>query len=165
MKNLIAVVLAAALLLGVGAGVSYAYLTAQDDAANQFEAASVDVDIQEDFDPPDEVKPGMAIPKSPRVYSSSDVDCYVRAMVHFSSSDAQKCCEPLAINEGWSDGGDGYYYWENPLPPGESTGTLFDSVTIRQDAEEEIPPFEILVYAEAVQCGGLSREEAWEKTV
>lgn len=165
MKNFIVAVLAAALLLGVGAGVSYAYLTAEDNAKNQFQVSSVDIHVDENFDPPPDVVPGQVITKAPCVVSSSDKDCYVRVAVHFSDSAAEGFCEPLVINSGWSDGGDGYYYWGNPLPPGQKTGTLFDSVKIRQDAGNKLAPFEILVYAEAVLSDGLSMKEAWEKTI
>lgn len=164
MKNMIIAMLAGALILGVGAGVSYAYLTAQDDAANNFGVSSVDITIDERFEPPGEVTPGNVIIKAPRICSSSDIDCYVRAAVHFTDSDAKDCCDALAINPGWRDGEDGYYYWQERLQPGGQTGTLFDRVTIKQGTDK-IPPFDILVYAEAVQCGNNTMKEAWEETV
>lgn len=165
MKKFIFAVLAAALFMGAGVGVSYAYLTAKDDAANHFRVSSVDIKIEEDFDPPPDVVPGQVITKAPCVVSNSDTECYVRMSVHFSDSRAEGFCEPLQINDGWADGGDGYFYWGAPLAPGEKTGTLFDSVTIRQDAGDNIPQFEILVYAEAVLCGDLSMEEAWKEAI
>lgn len=164
MKNLMIAMLAGALILGVGAGVSYAYLTAQDDAANHFRVSSVDITVEENFDPPGEITPGKVIVKAPRICSGSDIDCYVRAAVRFTDSAAQDCCETLAINPGWQAGEDGYYYWQERLQPGGQTGTLFDRVTIRQEAGE-IPPFDILVYAEAVQCGNHTMKEAWEEIV
>lgn len=165
MKKFIFAVVAASLLLGVGAGVSYAYLTAQDEADNAFGVSSVDIGIEENFDPPGEVAPGQVITKAPRIQSSSDTDCYVRVSVRFSSSEAEKLTEPLVINSGWQRGEDGYYYWTSPLGPGQKTGTLFDRVTIRQDAGDDIPPFRILVYAEAVACRNFSMQEAWKETV
>lgn len=164
MRNVIIAVLAVALLLGVGAGVSYSYLTAQDNAANHFEVSSVDIKIDETFEPPGEITPGRVITKAPRISSSSDTDCYVRAAVRFTDSDARDCCEALAINPGWEEGSDGYYYWKDRLKPGQQTGSLFDCVTIKKDAGE-IPPFDILIYAEAIQCGEQTMKEAWEKTV
>lgn len=160
MKNFLTAVLAAALLLGVGAGVSYAYLAAKDNAVNEFQVSSVDIHVEEEFDPPGDVQPGQVIKKSPRVVSSSTTDCYVRVRVHFTDSAAEQCCEPLSIGPGWEAGTDGFYYWQSALAPGGRTGALFESVKIRGDAGE-IPPFDILVYAEAVQCGGLSAADAW----
>lgn len=162
MKSFIAAVLAAALLLGAGAGVSYAYLTAQDSAENIFGTSGAEISVREEFQPPAEVKPGSMIPKNPRIFSSSDTDCYVRMRVRFSDSGAEKLCEPLAIRPGWEKREDGYYYWSERLAPGAETAPLFAHVEIRTDAETQIPPFEILIYAEAVQCGALTPEEAWK---
>lgn len=163
MKKQVATILAAALVLGAGAGTSYAYLTGQDQAENGFRASEVDVDIEETFDPVPEINPGTTIVKAPSVLSRSDIECYVRVMIRFSDSDAENFCEPLNINKGWSRGEDGYYYWDRKLKPGERTGTVFDRVKIRSDVPgEEVKPFEILVYAEAVQCQGQTMEEAWE---
>ncbi len=153
--------LAAALLLGVGAGVSYAYLLARDDAVNRFRASPVDIEVPEEFEPPGKTEAGQIVKKAPRAVNSSDTACYVRMSVHFSDSDAEALCEPLAINPGWEKGADGFYYWLEPLLAGADTGTLFDHVTIRKEAKE-IPAFEILVYAEAVHCGGRGMKEAWE---
>lgn len=165
MKKFIVAVMTAALFLGVGAGASYAYLTAQDGADNPFRVSSVDIGIEENFKPPGEVTPGQVITKAPRLRSSSDTDCYVRMSVRFSSSEAEALTEPLRINAGWQKGQDGFYYWQERLAPGATTGTLFDSVKIREDARADIPPFRILVYAEAVACKNLSMNEAWEETV
>ncbi|MDO4344316.1 MAG: TasA family protein [Eubacteriales bacterium] len=163
MKNMIIAILAAALLLGVGAGMSYAYLSAQDKAQNDFQASSVDIGIEEEFDPPTEIIPGMEIKKSPRIISSSKTECYVRAIVRFSDSSAAEKCDPLLINDGWEKREDGYYYWKGALKPGEATAALFDSIFVRQNVKEEIPPFQVLVYAEAVRCSDAGEEDSWKK--
>ncbi len=162
MKKKILGVMAAALILGVGAGTSYAYLTGNDQADNYFAASETKIEIQETFPPVPEITPGTVITKAPRAVSSSDVSCYVRMMVRFSDSEAEAFCEPLVIRQGWTDRGDGYYYWEKEVQPGESTEALFDSVTVKKDvSSEELKPFDILVYAEAVQSRGMGMEEAW----
>lgn len=162
MKKKILGVMAAALILGMGAGTSYAYLTGRDQADNYFAASETKIEIQETFTPVSKLTPGMVITKAPRAVSSSDVSCYVRMTVRFSDSEAESFCEPLVIRQGWSDRGDGYYYWEKELQPGETTDALFDSVAVKKDAgAEELKPFEILVYAEAVQSRGMGMEEAW----
>lgn len=162
MRKRVIAVTAAALLLGAGAGTTYAYLTGQDRAENIFQASKTEIAIEEGFEPPADPSPGSVIKKAPRAVSSSGTECYVRMMVQFSDSAAKACCEPLAINGGWSQRADGYYYWLEKVQPGERTGTLFDTVKIRADVkQEEIPDFDILVYAEAVQCVGREMEEAW----
>ncbi len=160
MKKGLVAALASALVFGAGAGVSFAYLTAKDAANNQFRVSSVEIGIEEKFVPPGALTPGGAIQKSPKVRSASDTDCYVRVAVRFTDSDAEQACEPLAIGGGWQKKEDGYYYWGSPLRPGEVTGAVFDQVKIRQNAAK-IPPFDILVYAEAVYCNGKTMEEAW----
>jgi hypothetical protein len=92
--------------------------------------------------------------KAPRVHSESDTDCFVRIRVVFTE-DADWLCEPLSIHEGWSSGGDGYYYWKEALSPGQDTAPLFETVKFREDIDEaDITPFDILVYSESVQAKG-----------
>lgn len=153
---------AAACILSAAAGITYAYLTSADDAENTFDAAKVDIKIVEEFDPPEDPVPGDVIKKSPKVHSDSDTDCYVRIRVELTN-DAGSICEPPIINSGWSYSEDGYYYWDKVLAPGQDTGTLFDTVKIKDGIKkEEIKPFDILVYAESVQAGGISAKEAWK---
>lgn len=149
-------------ILSAAAGITYAYLTSADDAKNTFDAAKADIKIIEEFDPPKDPVPGDIITKSPKVHSDSDTDCYVRIRVEFTN-DAGSICEPLIINPGWKGSDDGYYYWEQALAPGKETGTLFDTVKIKDGIKkEEIKPFDILVYAESVQAGGAAAEDAWK---
>lgn len=163
MKKRIVIMLAATLAAGVGAGTSYAYLTGQDEAENVFSASQTDIIVEEVFEPVEELTPGLVIVKAPKVTSQSGTMCYVRMRVCFSDQEAEEKCLPLVINSGWTKKEDGFYYWKAPLAPGESTGTLFDSVTIRDDVEkEELEAFELDVYAEAVQYAGLSEAAAWE---
>lgn len=153
--------LAIVLILAATTGITYAYLTAKDDVENTFDVSEVDITVDEDFEP-EPPEPGKVIKKAPKVQSSSDTYCYVRIRYNFSSSDAEALCEPIEINYGWSLGADGYYYWDNVVEPGGETGTLFDYVKIKDGIKtDDIIPFDILVYAEAVQTNGLSAEEAW----
>ncbi|MDO4523151.1 MAG: SipW-dependent-type signal peptide-containing protein [Eubacteriales bacterium] len=163
MRRYIWTVMAAVLVLGAGVGTSYAYLTAEDEVNNEFSVSETGITITEEFDPPKELRPGQVITKKPWIVSSSNVDCYVRAMVRFSDSRAESFCEALEIQEGWEPAEDGYYYWKEKLAPGETTGALFETVRLREDTEkEELVPFELLVYAEAVQCGELEASDAWK---
>ncbi len=153
--------IAAALTMTAGLGTTYAYLTAQDSVENTFDAAEVDITVEEGFEPtPPE--PGKVIKKAPRIRSDSDTDCYVRMRYEFTSSDAEKLCESVKTNPGWTKKSDGYYYWNSIVKPGGETGTLFDRIQIRSGiTAEEIIPFDILVYAEAVQAKGQSLASAW----
>ena len=159
-KHLIPLI-AAALTLTAGLGTTCAYLTARDSVENTFDVSEVDITVEEGFEPtPPE--PGKAIKKAPKIRSGSDTDCYVRMRYEFTSSDAEKLCEPVKVNPGWTKKSDGYYYWNGIVKPGEETGTLFDRIQIKSGiAKEELIPFDILVYAEAVQAKGQSLESAW----
>lgn len=160
-KNLVISLALLVLILTAGVYTAYAYLTAQDDVENTFDAAEVDVSVDEDFEP-EPPGPGSVIKKAPRVHSHSDTDCYVRMRYVFTDSDAEALCEPVEINRGWSKKADGCYYWNGSVGPGEETGTLFDRIQIKSGiGKDDIPPFDILVYAEAVQAGGMTEEEAW----
>lgn len=160
-KNLMMLTGMMAAVLAAGAYTSYAYLTAQDDVDNTFDVAEVDITVQEDFEP-EPPEPGKLIRKAPRVRSSSDTDCYVRMRYAFTDSDAEALCEPIEINQGWSQKSDGYYYWDGAVGPGEETGTLFDHIQVKDGiTKDDIIPFDILVYAEAVQAAGMNAEESW----
>lgn len=163
MRRYVFVFLTAAVLLGAGAGISYAYLTGQAQQVNRFCGASTEIRIKEDFDPPDEIKPGGIIKKVPVIENVSDIPCYVRVSVRFSDSEAQKACEPLEMKAGWGEGADGWYYWDSALMPGKHTGPLFEQIRIRKDVKEDVPSFDVLVYAEAVCCGKKDPETAWRE--
>lgn len=161
MKKKYLMMLAVMLLLSAAMGTTYAYLTARDDVENMFDVAEVKPTVEEDFEP-EPPEPGKVIKKAPKVQSNSDTDCYVRIRCVFSDSDAEALCEPIEINPGWTWKSDGYYYWENVVRPGEETGTLFDYVKVKEGiSKDDIIPFDILVYTEAVQAKGKSAEEAW----
>lgn len=163
MKRYLFVLLAVSLLLGGGAGVSYAYLTGQQSRVNRFQAAGVEIAVKEDFDPPDKILPGQIIKKAPSVSSTSNVPCYVRVSVRFSDSDAEKMCEPLVTNDGWGKKEDGWYYWNEMLMPGQTTAPVFQQIQLRSEIQEEISDFDVFIYAEAVCCGQDSPDAAWEK--
>lgn len=150
-----------ACIFSAAAGVTCAYLIADDSAENTLNGSKVETTIVEEFEPEDDPGPGSVIKKIPKIHSDSNVACYVRAMVQFTN-DGDKLCEPLEIREGWTLNADGYFYWKEPLPPGEDTGALFDLVKLRTDIDaEDIQPFDILVYAEAVQAKGMEADQAW----
>ncbi|MDO5540168.1 MAG: hypothetical protein Q4F83_08830 [Eubacteriales bacterium] len=163
MKRYAVVLLATALILGTGAGISYAYLSGRDEAVNHFSAVSAEIEIHEDFTPPEEIIPGKIIKKIPVIKNTSGTPCYVRVSVRFSNGEALQNCEAVEIKNGWSRKEDGWYYWDEALLPDKSTGPVFEQIKIKDNVQEEITPFDILVYAEAVCCGEKSADEAWRE--
>ncbi len=160
-KSVLAAVMLLLVVTCAGIGYTSAYLISDDAEKNVFDVSEIDIDIPEIFIPPEETEPGTVITKKPCIRNNSDTDCYVRAGIEFTDG-GDEICQPLQINDGWVKKHDGYYYWRGKISPGGQTGYLFDSVTIRNDiSAEDIVPFDVLVYAEAVQAGDLTQEEAW----
>lgn len=161
MKRIAAICVALSVLC-ISSGTAYAYFTARQSRINEVSAARNDIEIVEEFTPPGELKPGQKITKKVAIKSTSGTTCYVRVRAHFSDAAAAAFCEPLIAGNGWTLGEDGYYYWEKQLQPGEMTGQLFDSVTIKSSIrEEELRDFDLLIYAESVACDGLDGRDAW----
>lgn len=161
MKKLI-IAMAVFLLLGISSGVVLSYLSGEDALVNEVTAARTDIEVVEDFEPPEILEPGMEIRKVPRIHNLEKSPCYVRVRYEFSSLEAEEICEELEILDGWSFREDGYYYWKDVLMPGETTGPLFEKVVLRKDAkEQDLSPFELLIYAEAV-TGQEDPKQAWK---
>lgn len=162
-KKLIVWMLLAAVAVGSSAAGTYAYLTDQDRAENELSVTENEIHIEENFNPPDDPKPGSVITKAPAVVNDSKVGVYVRISVKFSDSKAENLCLPLTINEHWEKKSDGYYYYDQVLAAGERTEALFEKIVIRNDiSADELIPFDVLVYAESVQSHDMTAEEAWD---
>lgn len=161
-KKIIVPALLACLAVGGTITVTYAYLTDQDRADNEISVTENEIHIEEEFEPPDDPKPGSVITKSPVIVNDSAVSVYVRMSAKFSNSAAEGFCIPPEIHDRWQKNTDGYYYYDTALSPGEKTVPLFEKIIIRDDvSQEELTPFDVLVYAESVQAYELSREAAW----
>ncbi len=78
--------------------------------------------------------------------------------------------EGFAPANGWFEGGDGYYYYPDPVAPGAATQMLFNGVV--SDAFRNMPAaglqYELQVLAQSIQADGVSAdgtpaaEDAWE---
>lgn len=161
-KKLISTLFLSALFLST-ASLTFAYLTDSELAENKVSFTENEIHIEEEFIQPEEVTPGTAITKKPRIVNDSKIPVYVRMAVYFSDSAAEAFCEPFVIDGGWELHTDGYYYYKGELGSGQKTSALFEQVTIKADtAAENLIPFDILVYAESVQAEGMEAEEAWK---
>lgn len=141
-----------------------AYLTATDTADNAIRIGSNDVEIVEDFDPPDELLPNTSFHKDVKIKNMGESPCYIRVKVKFTDMDIGKYCT-LDINKKWVLKDDGYYYYPDLVDSEEITESLFTTVEIGDAPEEAIKDFDIIVYAESVQIIGDSQagyEETWE---
>lgn len=161
-RKLIATALACVLVCASCFGITYAYLIAKDNAANTFTVGETEIEVSEEYTPPEKLTPGISFTKKPRITNTGNLPCYVRMRADFSSSIAKEFCEPLDIDtENWEyNSEDGYYYYKYLLNPGEETFPLFTTVTIKTFKDDEktelyteadMTDFDILIYGEAAQ--------------
>ncbi len=119
------------------ADLSTAYLHDQADVNNAFILGSVNPSVSEIFTPGEAVKTDVKIQNG---NSDSDVPVYIRALWIISWKDAEgrsvlspapeagRDYEFTGPESGWVPGGDGYYYFTRPVPPGETTDVLIQKL-------------------------------------
>jgi hypothetical protein len=164
-KKIIAVIIGVIVLVVLGVAAVSAYLIDAETVINQTVVGGNTIEIVEDFDPPEEVKPGTVITKDVKINNLGPNDCYVRIRALFSNSDMAKYC---TVN--WNttdfiyDAQNGYYYYPAVLTVGAVTPSLFTTITVSSDIpENEIKEFRVIVYAESYQSEGFATyQAAWE---
>lgn len=135
-------------------GSTWAYFTSEKKAHNVITSGSIGIDIIEktrgengaELDFPKDgltnIMPGSKISKIVSVANSGKADAWIRVKVDAAMMDTERNALPLEVDvhgekipvmtftveQGWIDGGDGYYYYESPVAPGEKTDVFFDEV-------------------------------------
>ncbi len=137
---------------------SAAFLMEQDSVDNKFEMGNVAPEIVEQFEPENKVKKDVAIK------NSGNTPVYIRALVVITWQDTNgntilstlpeagegKDYLITGKEEGWLLGGDGYYYYTQPVQPGQSTAELVQSLTDQNgDTTRQLS---VDVIAQAVQA-------------
>ena len=139
----IALLLSLLLALGAGAVGTLAYiLTRTGETENIFTPGKAACEVTEDFD--GTVKSNVA------VKNTGNTDVYIRAAVNVtwvqedeSGGRTAAAAVPragvdytltLAENTGWILGSDGFWYYQTPVAPGESTGVLIERCALTGDA-------------------------------
>jgi len=81
------------------------------------------------------------------VENTGDYDCFVRVRA-FAPSDITLSYQPE--DSGWTDGGDGFWYYDQILPAGETTATKLNvSYTFPATDSEDAPAeFNVIVVEE-----------------
>lgn len=144
--------LALCLLLGAGIGLAVAYLTDTDDASNAFTVSMIGIRTDEDYTDPGPLTPGQTFTKDVRFTNIDTGTAYVRALVSFSDKAAEDNLRAAFNTTDWTDvQDDGYRYLKAVLPVGATTPSLMTSVTVTGTPDGGWSPFDIYVYAEAVQ--------------
>ena len=146
-KPIIRILLSVLLVAVVAVGGTLAYLMASDSPLlNTFALAEVETEIKEP-------QTGTAETKYAGVENTGKSPVYVRARVVISGGDADVLQDKITITkygDGWVDGNDGFYYYNEILEPGKTTATnLFTGVTVSKDVPKEAE-FSVDVYQESV---------------
>ena len=186
-KNLtrVGIVLGAALL--IAAWGSVAYFVASETAHNVISTSGVGIGLYEFADPdgtgdlvPFEdltnVMPGTTFSKIPYIENNETEPVWVRASismkVRFEDGTEKKINNPGLfvelgeIGDGWTNGGDGYYYYEQALGAGEATTPYFKKVTFLAAVPSEYKnaKFSLTVKAEGTQVannGSSAKTAGW----
>lgn len=162
--RMIGALLSTAFVMISSLGVTTAYYKAESNAVeNQFSVGNVTTELVEAFYQETDTE----FVKTPMVTNTGADACLVRIRMNVTPEDVQSRkvldeqgnateLDYLVIG-GWSSKwtlkGDGYYYYNEVLQPGESTEALFKTVTVNYD-EVQNPwvDFDIILYQEAVQA-------------
>lgn len=143
----------------------YAYLTSLDKELNNITIGSNVIEVNEIFEPPIKLEPGIIFKKDVKVDNTGLSDCYVRIKAVYTDSDMGKYCSLDIDSENYIyNPDDNFYYYKNILESGASTPSLFTTVTLSQDIPvAEIKNFDILIYAESYPAADFKDyEAAWK---
>ena len=138
-----------------------AYYSDSAAAKNDFTVGQVTVTVNEEFDPPEGIEPGIPFTKKPTVQNTGDMECYVRIKIVFSD-ESVKPFTTLDLNtDDWVYNNiDDCYYYTQKLGLNESTEAPFTQVTL---STVDVPAFDLFVYAEAVEARDFTNyTDAWE---
>lgn len=178
-----------ALLVAFGAtavtGATLAYFTDNDSKENVFTVGNVNIELTEpnwegsgSKDAP-EVYPGEPLKKDPTVENVGANPCFVRVTVSGLDQFGDKGVieyltnyKPGVLGEGWVYGGDGYFYWTEPLVVkgtendewneglASKTTPLFDQIKMPTGLTGNEKAEDIVVTAQAVQAQG-AKDPNW----
>ena len=155
MKRKLLILSVLAICVATLAASTLAYFTAEGKTHNVITTGGVDIEVQEwadkektkPFENLTGVMPGTSATKIVEVKNTGASDAWVRVKVEKQigaqpETDAGAEIDPnivtLDINtKEWIDGGDGYYYYNSPVKPGETTVPIFTAVTFAPEMGNE----------------------------
>ena len=142
-KKVITLCATLAIIMVVIVGTTFAYHSDTTKALNnRFAIGSVVTHIEE--------VTSLAGQKDVKIINDGKNACYIRARITISPDNAPVTLTGLH-GANWQDvSADGFYYYSNPVNPGQPTTSLFSGYTI--DSTKEFIPFEVTIYQEAVQA-------------
>ena len=136
-KSLCLAAAALTLTAGISAGTAMAYFTTYTEASG---GVTLNMGFSETI--PKEDFSNWT--KHVSVENTGDYDCYVRVKA-LAGSKYQDGLQYSDSDGKWTPGEDGYYYYSDPIAPGESTSVL----DIRIDSKESDASFNVVVVQES----------------
>lgn len=151
MKRKLLILSVLAICLANFAAGSLAYFTSEGKAHNVITSGGVEIAVQEwadedktqPFEDVTGVMPDTTVTKIAEIRNTGESTAWVRVKVEKAIQLAGSGRPDLSVvqldinTEDWTDGGDGYYYYNKQLRPGKVTAPLFTSVTFRADMGNE----------------------------
>lgn len=185
-KSMLITSVAFLLLVAVGTTLAYIF-TKTELVENKFNPSKVSCAVVEDGGNP--VAAGThntgTEKKDVQIKNTGDTDAYIRVavVVNWMSADGTKvwATKPVAgedkdytisynLSNGWIDDGDGYYYYTQPVDPGDMTDILITSATQNvtgpkgTDGTQYYLSIEIVASTiQAEGMGATSAQDAWAK--
>lgn len=138
-KSLCLAAAALTLTAGISAGTAMAYFTTYTEASG---GVTLNMGFSETI--PKEDFSNWT--KHVSVENTGDYDCYVRVKA-LAGSKYQDGLQYSDSDGKWTPGEDGYYYYSDPIAPGESTSVL----DIRIDIEKSDASFNVVVVQESTK--------------
>ena len=160
----IALLLCAVILCTLSINNIVAYLSDTETKINELTIGSVEIEILEDFEPPKELVPDMEFKKDVKITNTGESDCYIRIKAVYTDSVMGDHCSLDIDTENFVyNTEDNFYYYIHKLPVGETTPSLFTTVTIDNTiTQAEIKNFDILIYAESYESSHFDNyDDAW----
>ena len=130
-----------------------AYFTAEGKAHNVITTGGVDIEVREwanedktePFEDLTGVMPGTSATKIAEVANTGASEAWIRVRVEKNirlSAEIEAEIDPDVVTldidtAHWTDGKDGYYYYNDPVKPGEVTAPIFTAVTFAPDMGNE----------------------------
>ena len=191
-KSILITSVALLLLIAVGATLAYIF-TKTEPVENTFNPSKVSCAVVENgsaTENTDSIVETGKTKKNVQIKNTGDTDAYIRVavVVNWMSADGTKVWATTPVksidgadgdytiaynlkDNGWIDGGDGYYYYTQPVAKSALTDTLIESATqltqkgpVGTDNTQYYLSIEIV--ASAIQSNGMdaaSAKDAWTK--
>lgn len=147
MRRRVAAVAVGIAVAACGIGGAYAWLNATASVNNAFVVGDAQPIVVEDFEQGGSVKRDVAVTNEA---DGDNVAIYVRARVDVYWEDGTSAVLPDKPEQGtdyevswgapgadgeWLDAGNGTFYWNVPLEPGETTANLIDELSVIGDQD------------------------------